>query len=102
MREHDLFFLPTLGESFGHVIWEALISGCHVLIIDRNHWKNLEEKEIGQDLPLDQLERFEEVVQKCVAMDEATHCKLRENAIKYGLQYDKMNKLFQHSISSDE
>ena len=94
MIEHDLFLLPTLGKSFGHVIWEALISACTILISDRTPWKNLEEKGIRWDFPLDQIERFEEVVQKCVAMDEATHCKWRENFIKFGLQYAKMNKLF--------
>jgi len=94
MKEHDLFLLPTLGKSFGLVIWEALIYGCPVLIIDRTPWKNLEKKEIGWDLPLVQLERFEEVVQKCVPMDEATHCEWRKNAIKYGLEYDKRTNYF--------
>ncbi|MBW2662628.1 MAG: glycosyltransferase family 4 protein, partial [Deltaproteobacteria bacterium] len=31
MREHDIFFFPTLGENFGHVILEALCAGCPVL-----------------------------------------------------------------------
>jgi glycosyltransferase involved in cell wall biosynthesis len=36
MRDYDLFFLPTFGENFGHVILEALSAGCPVLISDRN------------------------------------------------------------------
>ena len=38
LRAHDLFFLPTLGENFGHVIIEALGAGCPVLISDRHRF----------------------------------------------------------------
>ena len=37
--EHDLFFFPTLGENFGHVIIESLSSGTPVLISDQTPWK---------------------------------------------------------------
>ena len=38
--EYDLFALPTLGENFGHVIFEALLAGTPVLISDRTPWKS--------------------------------------------------------------
>lgn len=34
----DLFFLPTRGENFGHVILEALCAGTPVLISDQTPW----------------------------------------------------------------
>ena len=40
MSEHDLFVLPTRGENFGHVIWEALSAGTPVVISDRTPWKD--------------------------------------------------------------
>lgn len=52
LAEHDLFFLPTLGENYGHVIAEALSSGTPVLIADTTPWRNLERDGIGWDLSL--------------------------------------------------
>ncbi|MCF8096138.1 MAG: glycosyltransferase family 4 protein [Desulfobacteraceae bacterium] len=52
MAEHDLFFLPTLGENYGHVIPEALSAGTPVLITDTTPWRNLSKDGIGWDLPL--------------------------------------------------
>ncbi|MGX5805252.1 glycosyltransferase [Bradyrhizobium sp. Arg314] len=36
---HDLFAFPTLGENFGHVIFEALRAGTPVLVSDRTPWR---------------------------------------------------------------
>jgi glycosyltransferase involved in cell wall biosynthesis len=63
---HDLFLFPTLGENFGHVIYEALIAGCPVLLSDRTLWRGLEAASAGWDLPLDDLRAFSSVLQRCV------------------------------------
>ena len=89
MREHDLFFLPTLGENFGHVILEALVAGCPVLISDQTPWRGLEEKGVGWDLLLGQPEKFQSVLQKCVDMDQNEHANLSKRAREYGLQVTK-------------
>jgi glycosyltransferase involved in cell wall biosynthesis len=49
----DLFFLPTRGENFGHVIYEALSAGVPVLISDRTPWTGLEAAGAGWNLPLE-------------------------------------------------
>lgn len=36
--KHDVFFFPTLGENFGHVIYEALASGTCVVVSDKTPW----------------------------------------------------------------
>ena len=51
--EYDLFFLPTRGENYGHVIVEALSAGTPVLISDRTPWKNLADERLGWDLSLE-------------------------------------------------
>lgn len=89
MREHDLFFLPTLGENFGHVILEALVAGCPVLISDQTPWRDLEEKGIGWDLPLDRMKLFLDALQRCVEMDQYEYVKWSERARGYGLQVTK-------------
>ena len=68
--EHDLFLFPTLGENFGHVICEALIAGCPVLLSDQTPWRNLEEAGVGWDIPLGENGRFQTAVQQCIDADE--------------------------------
>lgn len=89
MREHDIFFLPTLGENFGHVILEALCAGCPVLISDQTSWRGLEEKGVGWDLPLSKPEMFQDVLQRCVDMNDEEFVKWSERAKEYGLQVTK-------------
>lgn len=55
---YDFFFLPTLGENYGHVIREALSAGLPVLISNQTPWRNLAAASAGADLPLDQPEAF--------------------------------------------
>ena len=58
LSKHDLFFLPTRGENFGHVIAEALQAGLRLLISDQTPWRNLERENVGYDLSLDNLNTF--------------------------------------------
>jgi glycosyltransferase involved in cell wall biosynthesis len=64
--KYDLFLFPTLGENFGHVICEALIAGCPVLLSDQTPWRKLEEAGVGWDLPLKEIARFQAAVQQCI------------------------------------
>jgi glycosyltransferase involved in cell wall biosynthesis len=107
MKEHDFFFLPTLGENFGHVILEAFCAGCPVLISDQTPWRDLEEKGVGWDMPLDQEERFQAVLQRCVGMDGEEYSKLSGQVMEYGIQVTKDDKiveqnrqLFRHALSA--
>lgn len=85
MAEHDLFLFPTLGENFGHVILEALLAGCPVLISDQTPWRGLRERGGGWDLPLDRPERFREVLQRCVEMRAQVHQFWSRGARSFGL-----------------
>ena len=86
-REHDLLFLPSLGENFGYVIIEALVQGCPVLISDRTPWRDLERKGVGWDISLDQPQRFAAVLRECVKMDADTHRALARRARDFGTEY---------------
>jgi glycosyltransferase involved in cell wall biosynthesis len=68
MQSHDLFFLPTHGENFGHVIIEALREGCPALIANNTAFRNLESQNAGWDLPLDDVEGFRRVLHQCATM----------------------------------
>jgi glycosyltransferase involved in cell wall biosynthesis len=85
MVQHDLFFFPTLGENYGHVIVEAMMAGCLVLLSDRTPWRNLAAAGVGWDLPLEQPQRFREVLDACVAMDQPTFATWSERAAAFAL-----------------
>lgn len=81
--EHDLLLLPTLGENFGHVIVEALASGCPVLISDRTPWRNLEAAGVGWDIPLNETNTFRTILQQCVDGDDEWYAALSARAVSY-------------------
>lgn len=56
LSQYDLFFMPTLGENFGHAIVDALAVGLPVLISDQTNWRDLEAIRAGWDIPLDDRE----------------------------------------------
>lgn len=58
LAEYELFFFPTRGENYGHVIHEALSSGLPVLISDQTPWQDLEKAKVGWVLPLNAPEQF--------------------------------------------
>lgn len=49
---YDLFFFPTFGENYGHVIVESLRVGTKVLLSDKTPWSMLDSMGIGKTLPL--------------------------------------------------
>jgi len=77
-------FMPSVGENFGHTMLEALTVGRPLLISDRTPWKGLQAKQAGWDLPLDQPERFEEVLRELVGMDDAGFGTLVRGAFGFG------------------
>jgi glycosyltransferase involved in cell wall biosynthesis len=82
--ESDLFLFPTLGESFGFVIAEALQAGCPVLITDRTPWQGLEARGAGWDVPLENEGRFVEILQRCVDLHGESLDRLSAAAYEFG------------------
>lgn len=85
-RAHVLF-MPSTGENFGHAMLEALSIGRPLLISDRTPWKKLGEKNAGWDLPLETPERFTEVLQQLVHMDNTTFQQWCNGAFDLGSSY---------------
>lgn len=73
---YHLFFFPTHGENFGHVIWEALYAGLPVLISDQTPWHDLEESSAGWQVPLDDESRFVEIIEQVIVLDDVTFQKM--------------------------
>lgn len=86
MVAHDLFFLPTKGENYGHVISEALLAGTPVLIADTTPWRDLEEAGVGWDLPLNHEEQFRECIERCFQLDAADYRQWRQKIKHYAAE----------------
>lgn len=80
---YHFFLLPTLGENFGHVFLEAAAAGCPLIISDRTPWLNLEEKQIGWDLPLEKPEEWNKIINYCLALDGLSYAKMSGNARRF-------------------
>lgn len=81
---NHLFFFPTHGENFGHVILEALLAGCPVLLSDQTPWKNLDSLGIGWDFPLDSPDKFRAALTRYVDMDNNEFTRISRRAKDYG------------------
>ncbi|MGN6415913.1 MAG: glycosyltransferase [Pseudobacter sp.] len=69
LRKYHLFVLPTLGENFGHAVFEALSAGRPILISDQTPWRNLEQYKAGFDISLNKPETFRDSLQRFLTMD---------------------------------
>lgn len=67
--QHDLFFFPTRGENYGHVIHEALSSGLPVLISDQTPWNEVFERGVGWALPLDNPSEYARIIDEVSSWD---------------------------------
>lgn len=65
--EHDVFLFPTLGENYGHVIFEALSVGCIPVISDLTPWSCIGTSNAGYALPLE-MRMFTATIDKLAAM----------------------------------
>lgn len=83
-NEHHVFLFPTLGENFGHVISEALIGGCPLIISDQTPWRKLEEAQVGWDINLKCIQKFIESIQECVNLNNEEYKEFSINAFSYG------------------
>lgn len=84
---YDFFVLPTLGENFGHVFLEALASGCPLLISDRTPWNDIESHRAGWTISLESPESWQDVIGRCVEMEEREHKEMSSNARKYAERF---------------
>jgi len=82
LQQHHLFVLPTLGENFGHAIFEAFLAGLPVLISDKTPWRELQQKKTGIDLPLEST-AFDHGLRNFAAMDQETYNEWSGAAFEY-------------------
>jgi glycosyltransferase involved in cell wall biosynthesis len=85
LSNYHFLFLPTLHENYGHVIVEALTSGCGLILSNNTPWRNLKDKQIGYDVNLSNEIGFIEALNECVNMNQEQYNQVRNNCYSFVL-----------------
>lgn len=97
--------LPTRGENFGQIIYEALSIGRPVVISNQTPWLDLREKKAGYDVDIGNTEGMQQSLEKIYQSDNDEWKSFCEGALKLATEYNKKSKehaleLFRHALNS--
>jgi glycosyltransferase involved in cell wall biosynthesis len=87
LKQYHLFVLPTLGENFGHAVYESLSAGVPVLISDQTPWQNLAPQKAGWDVPLRDVQQYVSVIGQLSAMDQQEYNSWSKGAHQFARNY---------------
>lgn len=94
-QQHDVFLFPTLGENYGHVIFEALSTGCVPVISDQTPWQAVTERHAGFVLPLEDTAAFAATIDRLAEMPADQLATLSDNAV--ALAQEKVDSSIQNT-----
>lgn len=94
-RKYDCFLFPTINENYGHVIAEALATGC-LLVLSKGTtpWDDLHHK-AGCVCALDSPQEFTRALEYIAAMDSDTFSEVSKRAIQYYMEKLKCDSAVQ-------
>lgn len=79
LSRYDLYLLPTLGENFGHTIFESLNARTPVLVSDKTPWRSIEFEGLW-DLCIETPDLWKEKIIEYYHMSDDEKRKLRDKA----------------------
>ncbi|WP_408008263.1 glycosyltransferase [Pseudalkalibacillus sp. A8] len=97
-RSNHVFLLPTLGENYGHVIYESLSNGCVPIISDQTPWGKINDLKAGCSISLESTSKYISVIKKFTAMDNTEFSVYSNNAINYANSYVYDQNLIEESM----
>lgn len=97
--QYDAFLFPTFSENYGHVIAEALLSGCIPIISDQTPWTDMNEANAGWALPLTDANGFTHAIQQVIDMDNTTITNKRMLIKEYSEKKLQLNELKQKYLT---
>lgn len=91
----DLMVLPSLGENFGHAIYESFVAGVPVIIGNNTPWKNIETKLAGIEIQPDDSQALLTAIDKFTSMDATSYQAWRQGANTVASMYYSSNNFRQ-------
>lgn len=79
IKQHHFFILMTHGESYGHVIREAIYANRPLIISDQTQWHIIEITSSGFIVNLNHHDKLVETLQHCIDMGDNEYQKLNVN-----------------------
>lgn len=93
LNDHHVYFLPTLGENFGHSIFESFTVGRPVIISDQTPWRNLTAKKIGFDGDLKNRDSFIQAINSFIEMDQTEFEKWSDSTWNFAKSFSENSGL---------
>jgi glycosyltransferase involved in cell wall biosynthesis len=87
LQEYDFFILLSEGENFGHAILEGLSAGCPVIISNKTPWQDLEAKNIGWDLSIDNVKNVSKVINEIGEISNEKYMMMSSAAFNYAKDF---------------
>ncbi|MCD7791356.1 MAG: glycosyltransferase family 4 protein [Bacteroides thetaiotaomicron] len=78
---YDVFLFPTMGENYGHVIFEAMAAGCIPFISDQTPWNYIQGEEAGYVIPLSKQSEFCEALNQYSKKTVKERIQMSKNAV---------------------
>lgn len=102
-NHYDAFLFPTLSENYGHVIAEALVTGCIPIISNQTPWTDMNDKRAGWALPLENENGFVKALQEVVDMNEDDIMTRRKSISSYledKFKLEQLKKEYKEAFSA--
>lgn len=93
VQKHHFFILPTLGENFGHAIYESFAVGRPVIISDQTPWRDLQKNKVGFDISLSDPSTFVSAIEHAANMDQKEYDEWCVASLTYAKEFSKKSNL---------
>jgi glycosyltransferase involved in cell wall biosynthesis len=91
----NYMFMPTEHENYGHAIVEAWAYGCPVIISKNTPWLDLEEKNIGWDVSLEESDELVNALQAAIDLPEEEYLKMVEATFSFFAEHLAAEKVIE-------
>ncbi len=83
LSNYHAYYMPTIGENYGHSIVESMLHHRPVVISDKTPWNGINQADAGYAIPLADEKRFENVLEELCSMDQEQYQVLCEKAGRF-------------------
>jgi glycosyltransferase involved in cell wall biosynthesis len=87
LSQYDFLFMPSTGENFGHIILQAFGAAVPVIISNTTPWKNLKDKNIGIELPLNNIKQMAQIIDEYTLLEPSTYTKMSKAAFDFASHF---------------